>query len=209
MTSKTSTEAHWSSRSLSLADPHDLGDPERFQEELLPKRCAATIWPADSAHRDEDNYIWIMGRNDDVLKVSGHRLGTMEIESALVANPLVAEAAWSAAPTSRGRRRAFVVLKSHRPDDAAQGRRRSSKRCANWVGKEIGPIAKPDESASVTPAKTRSGKIMRRLLRSIAQGQEITQDVSTWKTRPFWNIEGSEYANRRVSVKLTWRTCAC
>jgi acetyl-CoA synthetase len=122
-----------------------------------------------------------MGRNDDVLKVSGHRLGTMEIESALVANPLVAEAAVVGRPHDiKGEAVvAFVVLKSSRPADAAKAKE-IVENLRNWVAKEIGPIAKPDEIRfGDNLPKTRSGKIMRRLLRTLAQGQEITQDTST------------------------------
>ncbi|HCI13677.1 MAG: acetate--CoA ligase [Gallionellales bacterium GWA2_60_142] len=157
------------------------GDPERFKHGYFPEELHGYYLAGDSAHRDEDGYIWIMGRNDDVLKVSGHRLGTMEIESALVAHPLVAEAAVVGRPHDiKGESVvAFVVLKSHRPDDAAKAKE-IVETLRNWVGKEIGPIAKPDEIRfGDNLPKTRSGKIMRRLLRSIAQGQEITQDVST------------------------------
>ncbi len=157
------------------------GDPERFKKNYFPEEMRGFYLAGDSAHRDEDGYVWIMGRNDDVLKVSGHRLGTMEIESALVANPLVAEAAVVGRPHDiKGESIvAFVVLKSHRPTDAAKARE-IAETLRNWVGKEIGPIAKPDEIRfGDNLPKTRSGKIMRRLLRAIAQGQEITQDVST------------------------------
>ena len=134
----------------------------------------------DSAHRDKDGYFWIMGRIDDVLKVSGHRLGTMEIESALVAHPRVAEAAVVGKPHDiKGEAVvAFVVLKGTRPEGAAAQEIATTLR--NWVGQEIGPIAKPDEIRfGDNLPKTRSGKIMRRLLRSLAKGEEITQDVST------------------------------
>ncbi len=133
----------------------------------------------DSAHRDQDGYFWIMGRIDDVLKVSGHRLGTMEIESALVAHPRVAEAAVV------GRQHeikgesvfAYVVCKGPRPsgDTAAL-----VKELRDWVGEQLGAIAKPDDIRFTDNLpKTRSGKIMRRLLRAIARGEPITQDVST------------------------------
>ncbi|TLZ04920.1 MAG: acetate--CoA ligase [Gammaproteobacteria bacterium] len=133
----------------------------------------------DSAHRDKDGYFWIMGRIDDVLKVSGHRLGTMEIESALVAHPRVAEAAVVGKPHDiKGESVfAYVVLRGERPrgDTSAL-----TKELREWVGEELGPIAKPDDIrfADNLP-KTRSGKIMRRLLKAIARGEEITQDVST------------------------------
>jgi acetyl-CoA synthetase len=133
----------------------------------------------DSAHRDKDGYFWIMGRIDDVLKVSGHRLGTMEIESALVAHPRVAEAAVVGKPHDiKGESVfAYVVLRGERPkgDTGAL-----TKELRDWVGEQLGPIAKPDDIrfADNLP-KTRSGKIMRRLLKAIARGEQITQDVST------------------------------
>jgi acetyl-CoA synthetase len=121
-----------------------------------------------------------MGRIDDVLNVSGHRLGTMEIESALVANPLVAEAAVVGRPDDLTGEAiaAFVVLKQTRP--TGEEATRIAKELRDWVAKEIGAIAKPKEIRfGENLPKTRSGKIMRRLLRSIAKGEAITQDVST------------------------------
>ena len=133
----------------------------------------------DSAHRDKDGYFWIMGRIDDVLKVAGHRLGTMEIESALVAHPRVAEAAVVGRPHDiKGESVfAFVVLRGTRPTGDSTP---LQKELRDFVGKELGPIAKPDDIrfADNLP-KTRSGKIMRRLLKAIARGEEIAQDVST------------------------------
>jgi acetyl-CoA synthetase len=133
----------------------------------------------DSAHRDKDGYFWIMGRIDDVLKVSGHRLGTMEIESALVANPRVAEAAVVGKPHDiKGESVfAYVVLRGPRPTGDTSA---LTKELREWVGQQLGPVAKPDDIrfADNLP-KTRSGKIMRRLLKAIARGEEITQDVST------------------------------
>jgi acetyl-CoA synthetase len=134
----------------------------------------------DGANCDLDGYFWIMGRIDDVLNVSGHRLGTMEIESALVANPLVAEAAVVGKPHDiKGEAIvAYVVLKGQRPEGEAAKKIVADLR--EWVAKEIGPIAKPDEIRfGDNLPKTRSGKIMRRLLRALAKGEEITQDVST------------------------------
>ena len=157
------------------------GDPERFKKAYFPPEAKGAYLAGDSAHRDADGYIWIMGRNDDVLKVSGHRLGTMEIESALVANPLVAEAAVVGRPHDiKGESIvAFVVLKGARPTEAAKAKE-IVETLRTWVGKEIGPIAKPDEIRfGDNLPKTRSGKIMRRLLRAIAKGEEITQDTST------------------------------
>ena len=133
----------------------------------------------DSAHRDKDGYFWIMGRIDDVLNVAGHRLGTMEIESALVAHPRVAEAAVVGRPHEiKGEAVfAYVVTRGERPTGAAAALIRELR---DWVGQQLGPIAKPDDIrfADNLP-KTRSGKIMRRLLKAIARGEEITQDVST------------------------------
>ncbi|MEN6080672.1 acetate--CoA ligase [Chromobacterium piscinae] len=156
-------------------------DPERFKKTYFPDEFDGKYYLAgDSAHRDESGYFWIMGRIDDVLNVSGHRLGTMEIESALVANPLVAEAAVVGKPHEvKGEAVvAFVVLKGERPQgDAAKAVAAELK---NWVAHEIGKIAQPDDIRfGENLPKTRSGKIMRRLLRSIAKGEEITQDVST------------------------------
>jgi acetyl-CoA synthetase len=133
----------------------------------------------DSAHRDQDGYFWIMGRIDDVLKVSGHRLGTMEIESALVAHPRVAEAAVVGRPHDiKGESVfAYVVCNGPRPTGDTSA---LVKELREWVGEQLGAIAKPDDIrfADNLP-KTRSGKIMRRLLKAIARGEEITQDVST------------------------------
>jgi acetyl-CoA synthetase len=133
----------------------------------------------DSAHRDKDGFYWIMGRIDDVLNVAGHRLGTMEIESALVAHPRVAEAAVVGRPHEiKGEAVfAFVVCKGDRPMGDT---RAFVEELRLWVGEQLGAIAKPDDIrfADNLP-KTRSGKIMRRLLRTIARGEEITQDIST------------------------------
>jgi acetyl-CoA synthetase len=155
------------------------GNPERYRS-YYPAELRGYYLAGDSAHRDADGYFWIMGRVDDVLNVSGHRLGTMEIESALVANPLVAEAAVVGKPHDiKGEAVvAFVVLRGPRPQGAAAHEVAVNLR--NWVASEIGPIAKPDEIRfGENLPKTRSGKIMRRLLRSLAKGEEITQDVST------------------------------
>jgi acetyl-CoA synthetase len=157
------------------------GDPERFRKTYFPKELGGRYYLAgDSANRDLDGYFWIMGRIDDVLNVSGHRLGTMEIESALVASPLVAEAAVVGKPDEiKGEAIvAFVVLKGARAQGA--GALHTATELRNWVSNEIGPIARPDEIRfGDNLPKTRSGKIMRRLLRTLARGEEITQDVST------------------------------
>jgi acetyl-CoA synthetase len=157
------------------------GDPERYKATYFPPEMGGKLYLAgDGANRDLDGYFWIMGRIDDVLNVSGHRLGTMEIESALVSNPHVAEAAVVGRPDALTGEAvcAFVVLKQARPTgDAALT---IAKELRDWVGKEIGAIAKPkDIRFGDNLPKTRSGKIMRRLLRSIAKGEDITQDVST------------------------------
>ncbi|WP_427310297.1 acetate--CoA ligase [Cupriavidus sp. H39] len=158
------------------------GDPERFKKSYFPEELGGKLYLAgDGSIRDKDTgYFTIMGRIDDVLNVSGHRMGTMEIESALVANPLVAEAAVVGRPDDMTGEAicAFVVLKRSRPtgDEAVK----IATELRNWVGKEIGPIAKPkDIRFGDNLPKTRSGKIMRRLLRSLAKGEAITQDTST------------------------------
>ncbi len=155
------------------------GDNERYLETYWAKFDRRFYVAGDSAHRDKDGYFWIMGRIDDVLNVAGHRLGTMEVESALVSHPKVAEAAVVGKPHEiKGEAVfAFVVLRGARPtgDTGAL-----VKELRDWVAEQVGAIAKPDEIrfADNLP-KTRSGKIMRRLLKSVARGEEITQDVST------------------------------
>jgi acetyl-CoA synthetase len=161
------------------------GDPERFRksywEEIKPADGSWLYFAGDGARRDADGYFWVMGRVDDVINVSGHRLGTMEIESALVSHPAVAEAAVVGRPDDlKGEGIvAFVTLEAGRSgDDALLAELRSH------VGKEIGPIAKPDviKFTDALP-KTRSGKIMRRILRSLAAGQEVSGDTSTLEDR--------------------------
>jgi len=157
-------------------------DPDRFVKSYFPEELGGTLYLAgDGAIRNkETGYFTITGRIDDVLNVSGHRMGTMEIESCLVANPLVAEAAVVGRPDELTGEAicVFVVLKGGRPtgDEA----KKLATELRNWVGKEIGPIAKPkDVRFGDNLPKTRSGKIMRRLLRVIAKGEEVTQDTST------------------------------
>jgi acetyl-CoA synthetase len=158
------------------------GDPDRFRKSYFPPELKGYYLAGDGAVRNKDTgYFTITGRIDDVLNVSGHRMGTMEIESALVANPLVAESAVVGRPDDLTGEAivAFVVLKGARPVDAAAAAK-VARELRDWVGKEIGPIAKPkDIRFGDNLPKTRSGKIMRRLLRSIAKGDEITQDTST------------------------------
>ena len=156
----------------------------------------------DSAHRDKDGYYWIMGRIDDVLKVSGHRLGTMEIESALVANPRVAEAAVVGKPHEiKGESVfAYVVLRGPRPTGDTSALTRELR---DWVGEQLGPIAKPDDIrfADNLP-KTRSGKIMRRLLRAVANGEEVTQDVSTLENPAILDqLRGTDQAGKAAAPK--------
>jgi acetyl-CoA synthetase len=158
------------------------GDPERFKKSYYPPELKGYYLAGDGAIRDEKTgYFTITGRIDDVLNVSGHRMGTMEIESALVSHTeLVAEAAVVGRPddTTGEAICAFVVLKRPRP--SGEEAKKIAAELRNWVGKEIGPIAKPkDIRFGDNLPKTRSGKIMRRLLRSIAKGEQITQDTST------------------------------
>jgi len=156
------------------------GDNARYLETYWEKFQNRFYVAGDGAHRDADGYFWIMGRIDDVLKVSGHRLGTAEVESALVAHRRVAEAAVVGRPHEiKGESIfAYVVCRGERPTGADAKQLAAELR--DWVGKQLGAIAKPDDIrfADVLP-KTRSGKIMRRLLRSLARGEEITQDIST------------------------------
>ena len=157
-------------------------DPERFKNSYYPAELGGKLYLAgDGAVRDANTgNFTIMGRIDDVLNVSGHRLGTMEIESALVANHLVAESAVVGKPHPiKGESVvAYVVLKGQRPQ--GEEAKKIVAELREWVGKEIGPIAKPDEIRfGDNLPKTRSGKIMRRLLRSLAKGEEITSDIST------------------------------
>ena len=159
------------------------GDPDRYQKSYYPEDFKGRYYLAgDGAIRDaKTGYFTITGRIDDVLNVSGHRMGTMEIESALVScTELVAEAAVVGRPdeTTGEAVCAFVVLKRSRP--TGEEARQIANELRNWVAKEIGPIAKPkDIRFGDNLPKTRSGKIMRRLLRSLAKGETITQDTST------------------------------
>ncbi|HEY7995384.1 MAG TPA: AMP-binding protein, partial [Steroidobacteraceae bacterium] len=155
------------------------GDNARYVDTYWSKFDNRYYVAGDSAHRDKDGYFWIMGRIDDVLNVAGHRLGTMEVESALVAHPRVAEAAVVGKPHEiKGESVfAFVVCRGERPTGETDA---LVKELRDWVAAQVGAIAKPDDIrfADNLP-KTRSGKIMRRLLKSVARGEEITQDVST------------------------------
>jgi acetyl-CoA synthetase len=161
------------------------GDPDRFRssywEHIRPADGSWLYFAGDGARRDADGYFWVMGRVDDVINVSGHRLGTMEIESALVSHPAVAEAAVVGRPDElKGEGIvAFVTLEAGRLGDGAL-----EAELRNHVGREIGPIARPDviRFSDALP-KTRSGKIMRRILRALAAGQEVSGDTSTLEDR--------------------------
>jgi len=152
------------------------GDPKRFQEQYW-SRVPGAYFTGDAARRDDDGYYWILGRVDDVMNVSGHRLSTMEVESALVHHPSVAEAAVVAKPHEITGQAicAFVTLKKGDWDVAALG-----KELRQWVATEIGAFARPEE-VRFTEAlpKTRSGKIMRRLLRELVTSNGVTGDVTT------------------------------
>ena len=160
-------------------------DPDRFRrtywEHIPPKDGQYIYFAGDGARRDEDGYFWVMGRVDDVMNVSGHRLGTMEVESALVSHPGVAEAAVVGKPDElKGEEIvAFVTLEGDRnPSEEL------SKELKQHVVKEIGAIARPGEIRFTDALpKTRSGKIMRRLLRNLAAGQEVSGDTSTLEDR--------------------------
>jgi acetyl-CoA synthetase len=152
------------------------GDPERY-EKTYWSDVPGCYFTGDGARQDADGYFWLMGRVDDVINVSGHRLGTMEVESALVAHPKVAEAAVVGRPDDlKGQAiAAFVTLEhGNAPNDALKDELRK------WVTKEIGALARPDDIRFTEALpKTRSGKIMRRLLRDLATHGEIKGDVTT------------------------------
>ena len=186
---ETGTELDWGKGGLLVVKKpwpsmiRDIwGDSERFKRSYFPDDFQGRLYLAgDGAIRDVDTgYFTITGRIDDVLNVSGHRMGTMEIESALVSHPMVAEAAVVGRPDDLTGEAicAFVVLKGARPEGEAA--KKMIKELQAHVGKEIGQIAKPkDIRFGENLPKTRSGKIMRRLLRSLAKGENVAQDVST------------------------------
>jgi acetyl-CoA synthetase len=151
-------------------------DHERFIQQYW-SHIDGMYFTGDGARRDEDGYFWVMGRIDDVVNVSGHRLGTMEIESALVSHPRVTEAAVVGRPDElKGEAlAAFVTLAAGTKADEAL-----KKELREHVGKEIGAFAKPDDIRFTDALpKTRSGKIMRRLLRDLAAGKESVGDTTT------------------------------
>ncbi|MGP8140265.1 MAG: acetate--CoA ligase [Terriglobales bacterium] len=152
------------------------GDPDRYEKQYW-SQIPGAYFTGDGARKDKDGYFWIMGRVDDVLNVSGHRLSTMEVESALVAHGKVAEAAVVGRPDDiKGQAiSAFVTLEQGvAPTDALK------EELKKWVAKEIGALAKPDDIRFTdTLPKTRSGKIMRRLLRELASSGEVKGDTTT------------------------------
>ncbi len=159
-----------------------FGDHERYAHTYFGEfKKQKYYFTGDGARKDKDGYIWIMGRVDDVVNISGHRLGTAEVESALVSNPLVAEAAVVARPDEiKGSALvAFVTLKAHAKENI-QDFEEMKEILKKWVAKEIGPIAKPDEIRFTDALpKTRSGKIMRRLLREMVTTGKTSGDTST------------------------------
>ena len=157
-------------------DSQIWGDPKRFEEQYW-SRVPGSYFTGDAARRDDDGYYWVLGRVDDVMNVSGHRLSTMEVESSLVRHPAVAEAAVVGKPHEITGQAvcAFVTLKQGDWDQDELG-----QRTAQWVAKEIGAFARPEEIRFTDALpKTRSGKIMRRLLREIVLQRGVTGDVTT------------------------------
>jgi acetyl-CoA synthetase len=152
------------------------GDPKRYQDQYW-SQIPGMYFTGDGARQDADGYFWIMGRIDDVINVAGHRLSTMEVESALVAHPKVAEAAVVARPDElKGQAiAAFVTLKA-----GTRVTPQLKEELRQWVAKEIGALAKPDDIRFTDSLpKTRSGKIMRRLLKEIAAGGQVKGDTTT------------------------------
>jgi acetyl-CoA synthetase len=152
------------------------GDPDRYVKQYW-SQIPGMYFTGDGARKDKDGYFWIMGRVDDVINVSGHRLSTMEVESALVAHDAVAEAAVVGRPDElKGQAISAFVTLEHGRDPSPQLKEELKK----WVAKEIGALAKPDDIrfTDMLP-KTRSGKIMRRLLRELASGSEVKGDMTT------------------------------
>ena len=180
------------------------GDNERYVRTYWQKFQNRFYVAGDSAHRDADGYYWIMGRIDDVLNVAGHRLGTMEIESALVAHPRVAEAAVVGKPHEIKGESVFVFLVTKGPRPAGAAAQALVEELRSWVAEQLSPIAKPDDiRLTDNLPKTRSGKIMRRLLRAIARGEEITQDVSTLENPAILEQLRGEPTSREPMARAT------
>ncbi len=152
------------------------GDPARYKEQYW-SRYKNVYFTGDGAHRDKEGYLWVMGRVDDVMNVSGHRIGTMEVESALVSHPAVAEAAVVGRPDDLT---GTAIVAFVTPKTGAHANAALRETLRGHVSKEIGALARPAE-VRFTDAlpKTRSGKIMRRLLRDVATGRETVQDTTT------------------------------
>ncbi len=152
------------------------GDPERYVQQYW-SQIPGMYFTGDGARKDKDGYFWVMGRVDDVINVSGHRLSTMEVESALVAHPAVAEAAVVGRPDDlKGQAiSAFVTLQQ-----GTTATPELKEELRKWVAKEIGSLAKPDDIRFTDSLpKTRSGKIMRRLLRELATSGDVKGDMTT------------------------------
>ncbi|NDG27513.1 MAG: acetyl-coenzyme A synthetase, partial [Proteobacteria bacterium] len=164
-------------------------NPERFKESYWSK-FPGMYFTGDGAHRDERGYFWIKGRVDDVINVSGHRLGTMEVESALVSHPKVAEAAVVGRPDPiKGQ--ALVAFVTPRGEESGLDVKKLTQELKDHVAREIGAIARPDEiKLTRTLPKTRSGKIMRRLLKELAEGKEPTGDTTTLENSTLVEIIG-------------------
>jgi acetyl-CoA synthetase len=179
------------------------GDNERYLKTYWETFQNRYYVAGDSAHRDKDGYFWIMGRIDDVLNVAGHRLGTMEIESALVAHPKVAEAAVVGKPHDiKGESVfAYVVLRGERP--VGEAIETFTRVLRDWVSEQLGSIARPDDIRfSDNLPKTRSGKILRRLLRAIARNEDITQDLSTLENPAIIDqLRGEERGGKKSAPK--------
>jgi acetyl-CoA synthetase len=156
------------------------GDPERFQMQYFSEFPGGeTYFTGDGARIDEDGDLWCLGRVDDVLNVSGHRLGTMEIESALVSHPMVAEAAVVGRPDDL-KGQAVVAFVTPKAAVSSEDRRTLREVLKKHVVKEIGALARPEEiRLTESLPKTRSGKIMRRLLRELATHGKVSGDTTT------------------------------
>ena len=172
------------------------GDPQRYRDTYW-SRYDGMYFAGDGAKKDEDGDLWLLGRVDDVMNVSGHRISTTEVESALVSHPAVAEAAVvgaTDATTGQGIV-AFVIVRGHVADDKADGDALVQE-LRQHVAHEIGPIAKPRQIMVVPELpKTRSGKIMRRLLRDVAEHRDMG-DVTTLADPTVMNLIESEAAGR-------------
>jgi acetyl-CoA synthetase len=171
------------------------GDPERYRQTYW-SRFDGFYFAGDGAKKDNDGDLWLLGRVDDVMNVSGHRISTTEVESALVSHPSVAEAAVVGAtdPTTGQGIVAFVIVRGHVADDEAHGEQLVADLRAH-VAHEIGPIAKPRQIMVVAELpKTRSGKIMRRLLRDVAEHRDLG-DVTTLADPTVMNLIDSQLSD--------------